>query len=91
MKKASNYAFLGRKCRAEESEQVRSEQMSMQNYGGLIIPKSDQDLNISVVTFDGMKNAEQNLSGGDPYECKKCKAVLNKFSKVLSAKEYLEQ
>lgn len=41
-----------------------------------------------VVTFDGMKAAEQNLSGGDPYECKKCNAVLNKYSKVLSAKEY---
>lgn len=37
-----------------------------------------------------MKNAEQNLSGGDPYECKKCHAILNKFSKVLSSKEYNE-
>jgi hypothetical protein len=42
-------------------------------------------LNIFVVTFDGMKNADSNLSGGDPYECKKCKAILNKFSIVLSA------
>ena len=56
------------------------------NYGGLVLPKVAQDLNVFVVTFDGMKNAEQNLSGGDPYECKKCSAVLNKYSKVLSAK-----
>ena len=56
------------------------------NYEGLILPKVAQDLNVFVVTFDGMKNAEQNLSGGDPYECKKCSAVLNKYSKVLSAK-----
>jgi hypothetical protein len=33
-----------------------------------------------------MKNAETNLSGGDPYECKKCNAVLNKYSKILNAK-----
>lgn len=62
--------------------------MHVQNFGGLILPKTEQDLNVFVVTFDGMKNAQQNLSGGDPYECKKCHAVLNKFSKVLSAKEY---
>jgi hypothetical protein len=46
----------------------------------------DNDLNVFAVTFDGMKEAEKNLAGGDPYECKKCKAVLNKYSKVLSAK-----
>ncbi len=58
----------------------------VQNFGGLILPNTDQDLNVFVVTFDGMKNAEQNLSGGDPYECKKCSAVLNKYSRVLLAK-----
>lgn len=29
----------------------------MQNFGGLILPKTEQDLNVFVVTFDGMKNA----------------------------------
>lgn len=86
MKKASNFAFLARKNKSEQSEQIKSHHNFAQNFGGLILPKTEQDLNIFVVTFDGMKNAEQNLSGGDPYECKKCHAVLNKFSKVLSEK-----
>jgi rubrerythrin len=34
-----------------------------------------------------MKEAEENISGGDPYTCAKCKAVLNKFSKVVSGKD----
>lgn len=89
MKKASNYAFLSRKRVDEEKEESNNQQRDL--FGGIIVPKTEQDLNVFVVTFDGMKNAEQNLSGGDPYECKKCRAVLNKFSKVLSAKEYDSQ
>ena len=83
MKKASNYAFISRK-RNEGEQPINSAPVN--NYGGLILPHTEQDLNVFVVTFDGMKNAEQNLAGGDPYECKKCNAVLNKFSKVLTAK-----
>jgi len=86
MKKASNYAFLSRKRKVEEAEEQFIPMNAVNNYGGLIVPKTEQDLNVFVVTFDGMKNAEQNLAGGDPYECKKCTAVLNKYSKVLSAK-----
>ncbi len=86
MKKASNYAFLSRKRKDEREEERNPSSQSQQQFGGLILPKTAQDLNVFVVTFDGMKAAEQNLSGGDPYECKKCKAVLNKYSKVLSAK-----
>jgi len=33
-----------------------------------------------------MKEAEKNISGGDPYCCEKCKAYLNKYSRILSAK-----
>jgi hypothetical protein len=90
MKKASNFAFLSRKRRGDESEQNQLSQNAAQNLNGLLIPKNDQDLNVFVVTFDGMKNTEQNLSGGDPYECQKCHAVLNKFSRVLSVKEYAQ-
>ena len=48
------------------------------------------DLNIFVVTFKQMKEAEGEISGGDPYPCQKCKAILNKFSTVLSAKQFAE-
>ena len=65
MKKASGYAFIGRNKRAQ-NETLPSSQV-VNGFGGLILPKNDQDLNVFVVTFDGMKNAEQNLSGGDPY------------------------
>lgn len=40
-----------------------------------------------VLTFDGMKEAEKNLAGGDPYACKKCGAILNKFSVIKPASE----
>ena len=46
--------------------------------------EGDEDLNLNVfiVTFEGVKTAEKELSGGDPYHCKECNAILNKFSKV---------
>ncbi len=46
----------------------------------------ENDLNIFAITFEGMKDAEKNLAGGDAYECKNCKAILNRYSKVISAK-----
>ena len=30
-------------------------------------PKPEVDLNVFVLTFDGQKEAEKNLAGGDPY------------------------
>jgi len=36
-----------------------------------------------VVTFEGTKLAEKQLAGGDPYQCKDCKAILSKYSNVL--------
>jgi len=41
------------------------------------------NLNVFVVTFEGVPQAEKQLAGGDPYNCSGCKAVLNKHSKVL--------
>ncbi len=38
-----------------------------------------------------MKEAESNISGGDPYTCVKCKAILNKFSTVVNAKDSVER
>ncbi len=43
---------------------------------------ADLNLNVFIVTFEGVKTAEKELSGGDPYDCKECNAILNKFSKV---------
>jgi hypothetical protein len=51
------------------------------------INQESLDLNIFAITFKGMKEAEENISGGDPYSCVKCKAVLNKFSKVKTSKD----
>lgn len=48
--------------------------------------KNDLDLNIFAISFKNMKEAETNISGGDPYTCVKCKAILNKYSTVLSTK-----
>ena len=45
------------------------------------------DLIVVVLGFGGMKDAEKNLAGGDPYSCKKCGAILNKFSVIKSAVE----
>lgn len=30
----------------------------------------DLNLNVFVVTFEGTKDAEKQLAGGDPYQCK---------------------
>ncbi len=40
------------------------------------------DLNVFVLTFEGIKEAEKKLAGGDPYACKNCGAFLNKYSVV---------
>jgi hypothetical protein len=54
---------------------------------GLSDVNSDEDedlnLNVFVVTFEGTKLAEQQLAGGDPYQCKECKAILSKYSNIL--------
>ena len=71
MKKAAPLAFLQKRKRVEKE---KAEEID------------DIDLNIFVVTFNGMKEAEKNIAGGDPYQCEKCKAILNKFSKILSPK-----
>ncbi len=81
MKKASNYAYIAR-----SNQQPQSAPMP----GGLFSfppppPKPEVDLNVFVLTFDGQKEAEKNLAGGDPYECKKCSAILNKYSLVVPA------
>jgi|688.fasta_scaffold587502_1 hypothetical protein len=56
-----------------------------------MLKEDDLDLNIFVVTFKEMKDAESNISGGDPYTCLKCKAILNKYSTVVSAKDSAER
>jgi hypothetical protein len=56
-----------------------------------MLKEDDLDLNIFVVTFKEMKDAESNISGGDPYTCLKCKAILNKYSTVFSAKDSAER
>lgn len=77
MKKASQYAYIGKKS-SEEMNSLPAAHL----YGGMTRPKVEADLNVVVLSFDGMKEAEKNLSGGDPYPCKKCGAILNKFSIV---------
>ncbi len=77
MKKASNYAFIGKK-----PEQDLHSLPAAQLYGGVTRARVQADLNVFVLAFDGTKEAEKNLAGGDPYPCKKCGAILNKFSLV---------
>lgn len=45
------------------------------------------DLNVFVVTFEGMKDCEKNLAGGDPYSCGQCGAILNRYSKITADSE----
>ena len=54
MKKAAPLAFLQKRKRVEKE---KAEEID------------DIDLNIFVVTFNGMKEAEKNIAGGDPYQC----------------------
>jgi hypothetical protein len=35
-----------------------------------------------------MKEAEKNIFGGDPYECKKCHSILNKYSNIRNKEDY---
>lgn len=81
MKKASPVTFLAKRARMPEKKEAAEHHMDIEE---------NLDLNIFVVTFNGMKEAESEISGGDPYTCMKCKAILNKYSTVLSAKEFAE-
>ena len=84
MKKASPYAFISQKSKPQASES-----MSNRLHGGLLA-EPEADLNMVVLTFDTMKESEKNLAGGDPYSCKKCEAILNKYSVVKPAAEVKE-
>lgn len=86
MKKASNYAFIGMK----PSQDMRSVPAA-QLYGGITRPPLEGDLNFFVLAFDGTKEAEKNLAGGDPYPCKKCGSILNRFSTVISAEQVVDK
>jgi hypothetical protein len=83
MKKASQYAYLERK-------QVNSQPVPASGLFGCPVVPVRADLNVFVLTFDTLKEAEKNLAGGDSYGCKKCGAILNKFSIVQPASEVKE-
>ena len=52
MKKASNYAYIGKKSNNEMLSAPAA-----QLYGGLTRPQPQGDLNVFVLSFDGMKEA----------------------------------
>lgn len=86
MKKASNYAYVAKKSKPIQSANLFGGGMREECAFGDV----EADLNVFVLTFDGMKEAEKNLAGGDPYDCKKCGAILNKFSVLKLGSELLE-
>lgn len=86
MKKASNYAFIGKRS----SNEMLSAPAA-QLYGGMTRPQPQGDLNVFVLSFDGMKEAEKSLAGGDPYPCKRCGAILNKFSVVTPGNQVVDK
>lgn len=84
MKKASNYAYV-----AKKSKQDLQSAPMMANY---CMPRPQEvDLNVFVLTFDGTKEAQKNLAGGDSYDCKKCGAILNKYSVIQNEKEIIDK
>ena len=72
MKAASKHTYISAKSK-------NISQPRPQAYG---MEEPDADLNVVILAFDSMKNAESNIAGGDPYTCKKCGAILNKFSVI---------
>ena len=72
MKQASKHTYISSK--AKNISQPRPQAFEMEEH--------DADLNVVILAFDSMKNAESNIAGGDPYTCKKCGAILNKFSVI---------
>ena len=100
MKKASNFAYLQKKSKPASQPAPQAPVNHNALFGQQqesapaallmphVLPKQEEaDLNVFVLSFDGMKEAEKNLAGGDPYECKKCSAILNKFSIVVPANQ----
>ena len=57
--------------------------MMMDESSSSFSSEEDLNLNVFVVTFEGIAEAEKQLAGGDPYNCKTCGAILNKHSKVI--------
>lgn len=72
---ASKNAYINSKPR------TRAQRLEVDHSSGS--DSDSMDLNVFVVSFEGVKDAEKHLAGGDPYNCKQCCAILNKFSKVL--------
>lgn len=62
MKKASNYAFI-----SKSKHQSQPAPMAGGLFNFAPPSKPEVDLNVFVLTFDGQKEAEKNLAGGDPY------------------------
>lgn len=80
---ASNFAYISSKPRKEAPEADLHLKVSDSEDSD----QEDMDLNVFVVTFEGTKIAEKQLSGGDPYSCQECGAILNKHSKVTWEKD----
>lgn len=82
MESAAPYAYLKRKAPKTFST-IKKEQ----DYG-LFNLEEDLDLNVFVLRFEKLKEAEKQMGVGDPFFCTECKSCLNKFSKVISRAEY---
>jgi len=59
---ASDFAYLPLKRMARQNVSEEQQMGSSE--------EEDLNLNIFVVTFEGVKAAEKQLAGGDPYQCK---------------------
>lgn len=90
MKKASPYAYVPKRSKPSEKADILLPPPpmlgGMRAYNALEAQEEQPDLNVFALTFNTMKEAEKNLAGGDPYNCKKCKAILNKYSKLMNQK-----
>ena len=92
---ASTYAYISERGKGAQLEanrkkleelkkrrSARKEEMELEDDDE---SEPDLNLNVFVVTFEGVKAAEQELAGGDPYSCQDCKSILNKYSRVYWA------
>ncbi|EAS02966.1 Sec23/Sec24 trunk domain protein (macronuclear) [Tetrahymena thermophila SB210] len=77
------------KPKMKQNHQPNSERVQLNVGQNLFFQPQDDNLDTNIVTisFDSIKQSEQNLQMGDPIFCKGCKAVLSKISKLEENKK----
>ncbi|KRX07681.1 hypothetical protein PPERSA_11230 [Pseudocohnilembus persalinus] len=83
-----NFEEKGKKQR--KFQEIKKQEQNQDDFSDSSFDsEEDLDTNVIALEFDILKNTN-NIAMGDPVQCEKCQAILNKYSKILNAQQFLE-